>query len=229
MKRYLPLFIAAFAVFLEYSGLDVAFERLFYDAQTHSWPLKSHVVTGGILHKGGQNFVVAIMASLVLVLVCSLMVGRLKPYRKGAAYLLVGSLISPAIVFVIKSMTHIYTPNSLEIFGGDKPHIRLFDSVPPGLPIGHAFPGAHSSSGFALVSLYFLLSHYRPRYRHWGLAFGLGLGFVFGVTQELRGEHFPSHDLFSFVISWYAAWAVYRLMFRRELRARETETGGAGV
>jgi membrane-associated PAP2 superfamily phosphatase len=216
-KLFLPLGVAAFAVFSEYSGLDVAIERLFYDAESHAWPLKSNFITSGILHKGGQNLVAGIIAAILVVLVLSFFVKKLRRCRKGAAYLLVGSLISPAIVFLIKSSTHIYTPGSLEIFGGDKPHIRVFDSVPPGLPIGHAFPGAHSSGGFAFLSLYFLLSLYRPQYRHYGLAFGLGLGAIFAATQAMRGEHFLSHDLFSFVICWYSAWAVFYLMFRNEL------------
>jgi len=157
--------------------------------------------------------------------VLSFIVKRLRRCRKGAAYLLVGTLISPAIVAVIKGCTHIYMPSTLEIFGGDKPHIRLFDAVPPGLPVGHAFPGAHSSSGFAFLSLYFLLSFYNPKYRQYGLAFGLGLGALFSITQELRGEHFLSHDLFSLVICWYAAWAVFNLMFYRELRAPRASCG----
>jgi len=217
----LPFCIAVFAVFSEYSGLDVAIERPFYDAGTHSWPLKSHFITSGMLHKGGQNLVAGIIAVVFIVLVLSFFVKRLRRCRKGAAYLLFGSLVSPGIVFLIKSCTHIYTPGSLALFGGDKPHIRLFDSVPPGLPIGHGFPGAHSSGGFAFLSLYFLFSFYRPQYRRLGMAFGLGLGTIFAVTQELRGEHFLSHDLFSLVICWYSAWAVFFLMFRKELRERE--------
>jgi membrane-associated PAP2 superfamily phosphatase len=227
MGLLLPLGVAAFAVFSEYSGLDIALERPFYDVGTHSWPLKSHFVTSGILHKGGQNLVAGILVAVFIVLVLSFFVKRLRRCRKGAAYLLVGSLISPAIVFLIKSSTHIYTPGSLALFGGDKPHIRLFDSVAPGLPIGHGFPGAHSSGGFAFLSFYFLLSFYRPQYRHYGLAFGLGLGAIFAATQEMRGEHFLSHDLFSLVICWYSAWAVFYLMFRKELHERRdcaTET-----
>ena len=222
-KLLLPLCIAAFAVFSEYSGLDVAIARCFYDAQTHTWPLKSAFITGGILHTGGQDFVIGAMAAIFVVLVLSFFVKRMRRCRKGAAYLLVGTLISPAIIAVIKASTHIYMPSSLEIFGGDKPHIRLFDAAPPGLPVGHAFPGAHSSSGFALFTLYFLLAFYKPQYRYQGLAFGLGLGALFSITQEMRGEHFLSHDLVSLVICWYCAWAVFHLMFRRELGEPEKD------
>ena len=228
-KFLLPLCVAAFAVFSEYSGLDIAIARCFYDAQTQSWPLKSAFITGGILHTGGQDFVIVTMAAIFVVLVLSFFVKRLRRCRKGAAYLLVGTLISPAIIAVIKASTHIYMPSSLEIFGGDKPHVRLFDSAPPGLPVGHAFPGAHSSSGFAFFSLYFLLAFYKPKYRYHGLAFGLGLGVLFSITQELRGEHFLSHDLVSLVICWYCAWAVFHLMLHRELGEGERSYGLNGI
>jgi membrane-associated PAP2 superfamily phosphatase len=224
-KLVLPLCVLAFAVFSEYSGLDVAWERLFYNGASHSWPLQSNFITAGILHKGGQDFVIGTMVAVFAVFALSFFVKRLRRCRKGAAYLFVGSLISPAIIAIIKSCTHIYMPSSLEIFGGDKPHIRLFDSAPLGLPVGHAFPGAHSSSGFAFLTLYFLLSFYRPKYRYYGLAFGLGLGAVFSITQELRGEHFLSHDLISLVICWYCAWAVFWLMFCGEMGECESPGG----
>ena len=128
----------------------------------------------------------------------------------------------PLLVGAGKHLAHIYTPWDLALFGGDKPYIHLFDAVPPTLPIGHAFPGGHSSGGFAFICLYFLLSVYRPRYRYHGLAFGLALGAVFAITQELRGAHFLSHDLFSLAICWYVAWGLYLVMFRRERRLGES-------
>lgn len=226
-KLITPLFVAFFAIFAEYSGLDIALERLFYDPVTKSWPWKSNFVTAGILHSGMQDAVKYVMLTLLLLLILSFFIKKLRPWRKGIAYLLAGSLLGPALVGILKSTTHIYTPWDLTVFGGDKPHIRLFDSVPPGLPVGNAFPGGHSSGGFAFLSCYFLLSYYRPKYRYYGLALGLGLGTLFAAAQEIRGAHFLSHDLFSLVICWYSAMAVYCAMFRRALP--EPITTGSGV
>lgn len=220
LKLIAPLFVILFAIYSEYSGLDVALMRPFYDPATNTWPLKSHFVTAGLLHSGAQDAVKYAMVATLIVFVLTFFVKRLRPYRKGAGYLLLGSLLGPALVAVLKSTTHIYTPWDLEIFGGDKPHIRLFDSVPPGLPVGEAFPGGHSSGGFGFLSVYFLLSFYRPKYRYYGLALGLGLGTLFAFAQEVRGAHFLSHDLFSLVICWYSTLAVYYVMFRRELAER---------
>lgn len=211
-----PLAIAGFAVVSEYSGLDLFLARLFFDPVTQTWPLKSSFITAGVLHKEAQRLVVYFSVGLLLYIVLALLVKKLRPTLKGAGYLFLSILFSTGIVALLKGTTHIYTPWDLTLFGGDKPHIRLFDAVPPNMPVGHAFPGGHSSGGFAFVCLFFLLSVYRPRYRYCGLAFGLTLGTVFAITQELRGAHFLSHDLFSLVICWYVAWAVYQIMFRRE-------------
>lgn len=213
-KLIAPLFIVVFAVISEYSGLDMALARPFYDTATQSWPLKSNFFTAGVLHSGGRDFVLYIMIGVLLVFILSLLIKRLKSCRKGAGYLLVGSLLGPAVVDVLKHTTHIYTPWDLELFGGDKPYIRLFDHVPAGLPVGNAFPGGHSSGGFALLSFYFLLSVYKPKYRYYGLALGLLVGTTFAAAQEVRGAHFLSHDLLSLVICWYSALFVYYVFFQ---------------
>lgn len=216
LKLIAPLFVLLFAVFSEYSGLDVALSKLFYDPATKSWPLKSNFWTAGVLHEGAKDVVVYVMASILILFLLSLFVKRLRHYRKGAGYLIVASLLGPGVVSALKSVTRIYTPWDLAMFGGDKPHVLLFDPAPAGLPVGHAFPGGHSSGGFAFLSVYFLLLQYRPKYRYFGLALGLALGGVFAATQEVRGAHFLSHDLFSLVICWCAALAVHWLMFRKE-------------
>ena len=212
-----PLIIVVFAVVAEYSGLDLYLARFFFDPATQTWPLKSNFITAGVLHKGGRDLVLYIMIGVLLVFVLSFLIKKMRPYRKGAGYLLVGTLLGPAVVALLKNSTHIYTPWSLGLFGGDKPYIRLFDAAPAGLPVGEAFPGGHSSGGFAFLSLFFLFTVYRPRYRYYGLAAGLLLGSIFAIAQELRGAHFLSHDLFSLVICWYSALIVYLVMFWRNI------------
>lgn len=220
LKLVAPLFVLLFAIASEYSGLDLALVRPFYDPATQSWPLKDAYFTAGVMHSFGKDLVVYAMVAILLVFVASFFVARLKPYRKGFAYLLLGVGLGPAVVALGKAVTHIYSPWDLTLFGGDKPYIRLFDPVPAGAEIGHAFPGGHSSGGFAWVALYFLFAWYCPQWRFYGLAVGLLAGGAFAATQEVRGAHFLSHDLFSLVICWYVAMGVFYLMYRNEIRAR---------
>jgi membrane-associated PAP2 superfamily phosphatase len=122
-------------------------------------------------------------------------------------------------VGILKHITHIHTPWELALFSGDQPYIRIFDPVPAGTPVGQAFPAGHASGGFAFFSLYFALGHVRSRFQIYGLWFALGLGLVFGLGQQVRGAHFPSHDLFSMVICWYAALGVYFLFYPEQWKA----------
>lgn len=216
LKLILPLFVAAFAVASEYTGLDLALVKPFYDPASNTWPLRDNFFVSGVMHSFGRDLIAYIMIGVLVLLIGSFIHSRLRRYRKGAAYMLLGGLLGTGIVAVLKNCTHIYSPWDLTIFGADKPYVRLFDAVPEGATVGHAFPGGHSSGGFGLLALYFLLLHYAPRYRFVGLAAGLIVGGAFGAAQEMRGAHFLSHDLFSAVICWYAALGVYYAMYRNE-------------
>jgi len=198
------------AIASEYSGLDLYLEGLVFDPAAGSWPYRSLLLTSTIMHTYGRYFVVLLALLCFLMLVGSCCVRVLAPYRKAFLYVLVTGLTGTAIVSLLKSVTHIYTPWSLAHFGGSMPYIRIFDSAPPGSLAGHAFPGGHASGGFAWFGVYFLLQAAGSPYRWHALLATLLLGGLFSATQELRGAHFLSHDLFSLVICWTAAlcWAL---------------------
>jgi membrane-associated PAP2 superfamily phosphatase len=202
------------AVFAEYSGLDLRIAHQFYDGTAGHWPYRSLFLTEKVLHDWAQTLVKIAGGLTTVLLAASFALPRLKPYRRVIGYFLLATATGPLIVGLLKGLTHIQTPWELAQFGGDMPYIRLFDAVPDGIPIGHAFPGGHSSGGFAFFSLYFLLYYRAHRYRFFGLAVPLLLGTVFAVTQEIRGAHFLSHDLFSLAVCWTSALA-WSLAFRR--------------
>jgi len=198
--------VAAFALFAQYSGFDIYLENFYFDGASGTWPYQSLFITGDLLHTWGKRFVVLLALVNLAAYVASFFVQWLQPYRRHLLFLLVAAATGTSIVSILKSITHIYSPWDLQLYGGDLPHIRLFDSVPDGAPIGHGFPGGHSSGGFAYLSLYFLLTVLNHRLRWVGLLFPMALGIVFSITQEIRGAHFLSHDLISFVICWTASF-----------------------
>lgn len=207
--------LAAVAVMLlaiacEYSGLDLYLAGLVFDPVAGDWPYRSLTLTRTVLHNGGRNFVVLLALAVLALYLASYRYDALAPYRRGLLYVLVAGLSGPAIVSLLKGVTHIYTPWSLARFGGSMPYIRLFDAAPPGSLPGHAFPGGHASGGFAWFGPYFLLLAAGSRRRGLALLLPLLLGGVFSLTQELRGAHFLSHDLIALAICWSAAlgWAL---------------------
>ena len=201
------------AIFAEYAGLDLWLGRHFYNPELDLWPWRNAWLTEDLLHRGGRYLVVAMAMVIAGLFIGTFFRPDLKPYRKDFAYLLVAGISGPAIVGVLKSITHIYTPWSLQIFGGTHPYIRIFDHVPGNSPAGHAFPAAHASGGFAWFSLYFALRRRGINRYKLSMFVPLGLGALFGVAQQVRGAHFLSHDLTSLGICWLCATLWYRLLY----------------
>ncbi len=219
---HLLLPIAAFGLVilaLEYTGLDVWLATHFYDQQLHLWPLREHWLSQQVIHKGGRYFVYVLGIAVLLSWLWSFRTrSALNKYNLGLAYLLAASLTGPIIVTILKSRTHIYCPWDLTIFGGNKPHIRLFDSLTSDLTVGHCFPSGHSVLGFTFVSLYYFCLIVNPRYKYLGLWVGLVWGMIFGLDQQMRGAHFLSHDISSLAICWLSASLVFGLFFRKQFK-----------
>ena len=208
------------AVTREYSGLDLYLAGLVFDPVTGSWPYRSLFLTSTVLHTRGRELAVLLALADFVMLTASCCIGVLAPYRKVLLFVLIAGITGPAIVSLLKSTTHIYTPWSLVQFGGDMPYIRIIDNTPPGSLPGHAFPGGHASGGFAWFGVYFALLATGSLYRGLALLFPLLLGGLFAATQEIRGAHFLSHDLLALAICWTAATGWALVFFGRQLASK---------
>jgi membrane-associated PAP2 superfamily phosphatase len=213
----LALFMAVFGA-LEILTLDPVLARAwFFDVGTMHW-----LGTGsgdwwarGVLHSGGRWIVRATAALAMLAWVLSFALARLRQWRWPAGFVALAIVLSTALVGALKSVTNVDCPWDLTGFGGHNPYIALFADRPGSLPRARCFPGAHSSSGFALMCFYFVWRDRSPRLALWALALGLVVGIVFSIGQQARGAHFLSHDLASLGIVWYSQLALYAWLFRR--------------
>jgi len=41
------------------------------------------------------------------------------------------------------------------------------------------------------------------------LLFGMALGLIYGIAQQLRGAHFLSHDLSTLAVCWFVPMLIY--------------------
>ncbi len=210
-------FVAVFSV-LEFSRLDLRLAHNFYDPASEGWPWRDHWLTKTVLHDWGQVLNIAAGALVLLALLLSRLVSPLRPYFKMLAFLFVASVTGPVLIALIKNSTHIYCPWDLTLFGGDKPYIRLFDFAAYPLAVGHCFPAGHAGGGFAFVSSYFFLALAKPHYRLYGLACGIVIGVIFGATQQVRGAHFLSHDVFSLALCWFSSLFLFVAFFGRQIQ-----------
>jgi membrane-associated PAP2 superfamily phosphatase len=208
---------------LEIFSLDRVLARFwYYDALTGQWlgAGDGQWWARGLLHTGGRWFVRGVAAATLLIWGCSFHVSRLRAWRRPAAYAFLSMLCATAIVGGLKAVTNVDCPWDLAGFGGDHAYVALFADRPDDLARAQCFPGAHASSGFALLCFYFGLRDRSRRAAAWALAAAITVGVAFAIGQEARGAHFLSHDLTSAAIVWFTQLAMYRRY------ARASTSGG---
>ena len=209
-------FVLAFGT-LEIWSLDRALADYWYfNVHTAHW-----LGTGdgdwwarGLLHTGGRWLVRGVAATALATWVLSFAWSRLRPWRRAAGFVVVAMSISIGLVGGLKAVTNVDCPWNLAGFGGDRPYVALFADRPDALPRARCFPGAHSSSGFALLCLYFVFRDRSRRVARGLLATAIAVGIAFSIGQEARGAHFLSHDLASAGIVWFAQLGLYALYAR---------------
>jgi membrane-associated PAP2 superfamily phosphatase len=186
-----------------------------YAMEGHAWSLQNGYVTQDLLHAAGRQASKDLWFALAMMVAASLLSPHWKQWRRPLLYLLLSTALSTAAVGLLKRWTNMDCPWDLLRYGGDKNYYTLFMHRPSMLGHASCFPAGHASAGYAWIALYFFFLSTRPRWRGWGLGFALALGAVFGVAQQLRGAHFLSHDLWTLMICWLIALALYLLMLGR--------------
>ena len=127
--------------------------------------------------------------------------GTFTTWQKPALLAVVSISLTPLVVATLKSVTGVYSPVDLLPYGGEFPHIGFLKQLYLSGQVsgGRSFPAGHASGGFALMALYYLpLSRLKKK----ALLFtGLIAGWLMGLYQMGRGEHFLSHTLTSMFIA----------------------------
>ena len=174
------------------------------------WALRDSVLTSTVIHKLGRDASILAWLLVVVAGVIAWRKPRLQAWRRPLLCLALSVLASTLLVSVLKHLIHMDCPWDLQAYGGQRPFIGLFQARPAGLHSSGCFPAGHASAGYAWVALYFFFLSVRPTWRWWGLGTGLGTGLLFGISQQLRGAHFLSHDLWTLMIAWLVALMLYR-------------------
>lgn len=197
---------------LQFGGLDEWVVGHFFDPGAQGFPLKHAYWTEQVLHDGGRRMMLSLAVLAALALVASWLSPRWQAWRPRLGYLLLVVLLSVAAVNLGKQFSNVDCPWDLASYGGERVHYGLFDAKPLDAPRGRCFPGGHSSSGFALLALYFVALSAGLRRPALMLLPGILLGSVFAVDQWVRGAHFPSHDLTTAYLCWGVAVLCLRLL-----------------
>jgi membrane-associated PAP2 superfamily phosphatase len=205
------ILMGALWLLLEVGGLDRAIAQALFYSDATGW-----LGTGAndwwahrLLHTGGSWFVRGVAVAALITYLASFRVAALAGWRREALFVFAGMAVVTACVGLLKQVTNVDCPWDLADFGGTRPYVALFASRPDTLPHAACFPGAHSSSGFSLLAIYFALRDREPRFARIALVAGIAIGVVFAFGQQARGAHFLSHDLTSAAIAWTVLLALY--------------------
>ncbi len=137
-----------------------------------------------------------------------------------------GLSLIPLIAGNIKKFTNIYCPAQLEIYDGDKPYVRIFETYPSDfqqIKKGQCFPAGHAVVGFALMILFFAFT--KKSHRLWGLASGLILGSITGFYQMAKGAHFLGDSLVSMLVCFLLAASIYKIYSQVILSLSKDDSG----
>ena len=199
-----------------------------YDLQGHGWALRHAFVTDTVIHLAGRDLSLVAWLAVVAAWLLARRNAGLQPWRGPLAYLAVSTLLATAVVAWIKSWSNMDCPWDLLRYGGERPYVGLLGLRPVGLSRGACFPAGHASAGYAWLGLYFFFRATRPRLRWFGLLAGGTVGLVFGVSQQLRGAHFLSHDVWTAALCWMVALALSLLPWTRPAAASPSAALAAG-
>lgn len=205
--------LAAIALYAEYGPIDRAVAALFYDPLAAQFPLRRGLLA--TVHDV-QTWGVIALALLLLPL--------RRATHRVAPYLLACVAVTTLGVAGLKQISPAECPWSLQEFGGAQVYKHALAPLPAGAHAGHCAPGAHSSGALSLLGVFVVLRRFRHRAAVPALLGVVALSLSFALCQWARGAHFVSHDMWTAVIAWTAAWALQPLLGWRR-RARSDRPG----
>lgn len=218
-------FLLAFAL-MEFGQFDRAVARtLFYDAQSGwigagagDWWARD------VIHQAGRWLPRGVAALAGFGWLASFRVRALAAWRRELLYVFCGMALVIGLVGLTKELTNVDCPWDVTDFGGKNPYVPLFGDRPDGLKHAACFPAAHSSSGFALLAIYFALRGRLPGVARVAFFAAIGVGLIFAFGQEARGAHFLSHDVTSAAIAWLLlVWLYSKVLAPKPLQVQAGE------
>ena len=199
------IFLWLILAFEHYTDWDTEIADLFYDRPHNGWliPPELHRHLDIFFYSGIKKVLMLIGIFCFVRLLASIKYSGLRASNHHFLILLLSIIFVPLVVAGAKYFTNVYCPYQLDIYNGAYPFVRIIDAYPADFiqpKPGRCFPAGHATAGFALMALFYCFKSRRNRYL--GLSLGIIAGWVAGIYQMMRGQHFLSHTMFSMVASF---------------------------
>lgn len=197
----------------DFTGLDLVVMQSI--GTPSGFPLKENWLLSDVLHT--QLRLAAQGLFLVMMIWSAFPNGPSRLPRRERVLLVGMVLLSLLAVNLIKVNSRTSCPWDLQVLGGNAQYVSHWAFGMSDGGGGRCFPGGHASSALAFFSLCLPWLHQpsgqqrNPRAGwRWMLIIVL-VGFVAGVAQTLRGAHYPSHTLWTFLICSGVSMAGWRI------------------
>lgn len=197
--------------YIELTGIDAVLADKIYAWEGGTWTLKRAWVTETLIHQTGKYLSLTMALIVILAVIATYITPRLLKYQRELLFLLCAAAGSSGLISILKDITHVSCPWDFTRYGGELPYASVFTQIIH-LSGDGCFPAGHASGGYAWLAFYFLGLHMQSKWRWVGLGFALGVGAIFGASQQLRGAHFITHDLWTLGICWFFSLFMYKLM-----------------
>lgn len=206
----------------QYTDLDLALAELYFDPQTRTFPWDISWFATKFMH----GWVKTALRWLSFLIIGLTVIDFIRPWQKVSLLrrtqfrvLALASIVEPFVIQTLKTGSNMHCPWAIDQFGGDKPFLRLLDWVPDGWQAGHCFPAGHASTAMWLCALAVFWLPHSPRKALLAFLGGSSAGLFLGWVQQMRGQHFLTHTLWT---TWISAALLLFLMavFSRQLLAK---------
>jgi len=196
-----------------YNDFDLKFQSLFFIDQDKNWLISREDMVLKFWFYRLPKYLLATYGVILIILASKLAIYKQNiELQKKFLFLILVLILTPVVVAIFKKYSPIYCPSSVTAFGGNNPHITLFDIFDGDIFLqntGKCFPAGHASGGFALISLYFVLPN---NFKKFGLCFSLLLGWIMGFYQIAKGAHYLSDTIATLALAYLVSISLEQLL-----------------
>ena len=176
----------------------------------NGFALRDHWWMAQIMHSGARNLGWIFFLNLFIGIVRPW--GALRALATADRVSLFLSVLSALLCgTLIKGFSQTSCPWDLQAFGGVAPYVSHWNLWVSDGGGGHCFPAGHASTGFAFMAAYFGLRQNNTRGAMRWLLVAVCIGFILGISQQMRGAHFMSHTLWTAWLCWTVGWLSHLL------------------
>ena len=205
--------LISITLLIDFLSIDSLLADFIYRQEGNQWQLKNAWVTAVFIHKAGKYFSIMLLTSVLILMLAAYRYSFLAQWKYRLQFLFIATALATLFISIGKALTNISCPWDFARYGGLVEYLPLLKQL--WIRNGsQCFPAGHASAGFAWVSLYFMGRSSKAPWRWWGLGFAVLMGSLFGISQQLRGAHFLSHDLWSFGICWMVSLICYGVLLK---------------